>query len=88
MNQCIKNMNPINKTRLLIQDRIYKENYFCITEATEINKSQLPMLNEVVKIPFSSTINGFIFNKEQSYKVTEINNDFIEGALLIFLARI
>ena len=81
-------MKPIKKAQLLIQDATNNENYFCVAETEELNKERLPKLNEHVFLPISSCLNGFCYKKNRMYLVTEINNNYEEGILYIFLTKI
>ena len=80
-------MTPINKVSIVIQDISNTDHFFSITETKEIDRGFLPMLNETVVLPFSSCLNGLIFNKTKTYVVTEIKSDFTTGILTFFCTR-
>ena len=81
-------MRNLQKSALFIQDKTSKKDFYCIKESKDTRRNFLPALNDIVFLPFSSSMNGFIYNKSQSYQVIEVRCDYINDVLYIFLKRI
>ncbi len=80
-------VKPITKFVIAIQDTCIKLHYRKIVYQKISVKKRMPVQGEFVIFPFTSSMDGFIYNKEHTYFVDFIRSDYTNGLITVFLKR-